>query len=61
MSKLEHILSAIALAIVAILLVATCAFAKGYADGASLHFRGGCDVDNITQLKAGWYAQVQQP
>jgi hypothetical protein len=61
MSKLEHALSASALAIILLLLAVTCAFARGYADGASLHHRGGCDVDNIKRLNAGWYAQVQRP
>lgn len=60
MTKLEHALSATALAVVALLLVATCAFARGFADGASYRFRGGCDVEKIWHLKQGYYAQVQR-
>ena len=60
MSKLEHWLSAAAMGIVFLLLVVTCAFARGYADGASFHYRGGCDVERLDQLKAGYFHQVQQ-
>lgn len=55
MTKLEHALSATALAVVVLLLVATCAFARGYADGASHRLRAGCDVEKIWHLKAGYY------
>jgi hypothetical protein len=58
MNKLEHILSATALGLVTLLLVATCAFARGYADGASHRLRGSCDVEKIWHLKAGYYRAV---
>lgn len=60
MSKLEHILSATAIAVVVLLLVGTCAFARGFADGSSYRLRGGCDVEKIWHLKPGYYAQVQR-
>jgi hypothetical protein len=60
MNKLEHALSATALSVVVLLLVATCAFARGFADGASYRLRGGCDVEKIHHLKPGYYAQVQR-
>ena len=60
MSRLEDVLSTIAVLMVALIVFSVCAYVRGVADGGSARLRGSCDVEHINQLKPGWYVELSR-